>query len=529
MRGTKRPRDRANGPGAWHRKAGFRMQDQATAHPDGTVVASGYGLKVYVDRGHLVVHDGIADERCTKRFARVGSGLKRLVIVGGAGYVTLDAMQWLRDVGAAFAQLDSDARLVALSATSMPDLPALRRIQALAHESPAGLEVARALLREKIVGQGSLMPELGGPSEGLIPALKELERASSLEQLLKLEASAALSYWEAWRSVDIRFAGSDRPRVPAHWLTFGQRHSPLTGSPRLAANPANAILNYLYSLLEAEASLACQAVGLDPGIGIFHRDRKARDSLALDLMEACRPSVDAYVLALLQQRRLRKRDFVETRRGVCRLMPVFVKELARTAATWRTHVAPVAESVASALSKSSGGGALPTPLTQSARIGAWDGRRLHPMASRPATPPLPRRCEGCGGELPHGRRRSCDGCRREQALEAGKAARPVAAAVLAELRSGGRDPAHGGDAASRRGMKNAAHQRALRDWKAGANGPDEDPTRFRADVLPLLHAHSPTELSAATGLSEHYCSLIRLGKRVPHARHWDAFRAVTQA
>jgi hypothetical protein len=28
----------------------------------------------------------------------------------------------------------------------------------------------------------------------------------------------------------------------------------------------------------------------------------------------------------------------------------------------------------------------------------------------------------------------------------------------------------------------------------------------------------------ATGLSEHYCSLIRLGKAVPHARHWEAFR-----
>jgi hypothetical protein len=30
------------------------------------------------------------------------------------------------------------------------------------------------------------------------------------------------------------------------------------------------------------------------------------------------------------------------------------------------------------------------------------------------------------------------------------------------------------------------------------------------------------ELVAATGLSEHYCSLIRLGKRVPHVRHWKA-------
>jgi hypothetical protein len=31
---------------------------------------------------------------------------------------------------------------------------------------------------------------------------------------------------------------------------------------------------------------------------------------------------------------------------------------------------------------------------------------------------------------------------------------------------------------------------------------------------------------AATGLSEHYCSMIRLGKKVPHARHWGLLRAL---
>jgi CRISPR/Cas system-associated endonuclease Cas1 len=39
----------------------------------------------------------------------------------------------------------------------------------------------------------------------------------------------------------------------------------LTGGPRLAANPANAVLNYIYALLEGEATLAARLVGLDPG------------------------------------------------------------------------------------------------------------------------------------------------------------------------------------------------------------------------------------------------------------------------
>ena len=38
-------------------------------------------------------------------------------------------------------------------------------------------------------------------------------------------------------------------------------------SNRKAERPVNAMLNYLYSLVEAEAILACQAVGLDSGLG----------------------------------------------------------------------------------------------------------------------------------------------------------------------------------------------------------------------------------------------------------------------
>ena len=56
-----------------------------------------------------------------------------------------------------------------------------------------------------------------------------------------------------------------------------------------------------------------QAVGLDPLLGIFHTDKRYRASLSLDAMEAVRPVVDAYVLAMLTQRRLSRHDFVETR------------------------------------------------------------------------------------------------------------------------------------------------------------------------------------------------------------------------
>jgi hypothetical protein len=51
---------------------------------------------------------------------------------------------------------------------------------------------------------------------------------------------------------------------------------------------------------------------------------------------------------------------------------------------------------------------------------------------------------------------------------------------------------------------------------------------FEAEILPGLRYRSIPDLMAATGLSEHHCSLIRLGKTVPHARHWEAFRQAGQ-
>jgi CRISPR-associated endonuclease Cas1 len=92
----------------------------------------------------------------------------------------------------------------------------------------------------------------------------------------------------------------------------------LTGAPRAATNPVNALLNYVYSLLESESRLAVLSAGLDPTLGVLHADQRNRDSFALDAMEPIRPAVDAFVLDLLEERVLTSRDFAELPNGICR-------------------------------------------------------------------------------------------------------------------------------------------------------------------------------------------------------------------
>jgi CRISPR-associated protein Cas1 len=286
------------------------------------------------------------------------------------------------------------------------------------------------------------------------------------------------------------------------------------------------ILNYLYALLEAETTLACDSLGLDPGLGIFHTDRRDRASLALDLMEAARPAVDAYLLALLTQRTLSARDFVETREGGCRISPRLAEQLADTCEVWRSHIAPVVEWVANTFAAHATS-RVPrrSPLTRAHHRAALDDQLpdRRQRSSRSDFAVLPSTCRECGAELPDHRRRYCDEHRRENFTQQASAGRARAAEVLAQLRAEQRDPAHGGRAAEIRGTKNAAHQAAVREWK----GERPHPEVFRSEILPGLRHKPIGELVAATGLSEHYCSLIRLGKKVPHPRHWEAMRRVS--
>jgi CRISP-associated protein Cas1 len=502
------------------------MQSQPTpAANSDIVVARGYGVKIYVHHRHLVITDGIGRDRQTRRLHRTVK-LRRLVLIGRSGYITLDALRLLHDTGAALLHLDTNGELIAASVANGPDLAALRRAQALAATGPAGVEIARGILATKIEGQRALLDELPGGSDAVEPvewALREIEHAEDLPRLLAAEAHAAAAYWQAWSQLPIPFPPAETRKLPEHWTVFGQRASLITGGPRLATNPAGGILNYLYALLEAETIFACHALGLDPGLGVFHTDQRDRASLALDAMEAARPAVDAYVLALLTQRTASRREFVETRQGTCRITPRLAAELADTCPAWRQQVASVVEWVAHTLAEHSPARLpLRTPLTRSNWKQAWDQRApdRRRRRSRAEFVALPNTCRDCGAPLPDRRRRYCDEHRAERFAEQGPAARERAARVLAQLRAEQRDPAHGGRAAQIRGRKNAQHQAAVRAWK----GERLDPAIFTSEILPGLRCIAIPELAAATGLSEHYCSLIRLGKRVPHTRHWDRLR-----
>ena len=335
-----------------------------------------------------------------------------------------------------------------------------------------------------------------------------------MRRLRELEAEGAVLYWGAWATVPVEFVRKDVDHVPGHWRTFGTRSSPLTHSPRLAANPANALLNYLYGILETESRLACYAMGLDPSIGLLHADLEYRDSFLFDLMEAARPHVDRFLLETLRTHVFRRDDFVETRQGACRLMPHAAKRVADTAPRWGQVVAPTAERVARMLvaPTTSSHKPIPTRLTQANRSA---GRRsLKPHIRNPITQPnlMPRACRSCGVVL-EGSSRSlyCETCFTERRAELNDRLSTAGPRELERLRREGHDPAHGGEAARVRGLRNSNHMKNVQAWELD-HGSARDPSEFRASILPRLAGIPLSAIQRATGLSLGYCSFVRQGE-----------------
>jgi len=472
----------------------------------------GFGIRVRMQSGHLEIEDGIASERRKIRIARVGHGLKRLVLIGSDGFVTLEALRWLADQDVAFTMLHRDGKVLCVTGPVRPSDARLRRAQALAEQSGTGIQIARELIAKKLVGQEQVARHklLANEIADTISRYRtELPNAETLERIRLIESLAASAYWSVWRNLPINFPKKDEPRVPDHWRTFGARVSPLTGSPRVAVNPPNAMLNYLYSILESESRLAAAALGLDPGLGVLHVDTPARDSLACDLMEPVRPQVDGFLLDWITRELLKREWFSERPDGNCRLMSSLAIRLSETAPMWGRAVAPLAEWVAQSLwnsprKRSGENQILPTRLTQRRK------RNAKGSLQQPSTIRAPRRenlCRGCGKTILD-QSINCAQCDA-------KAGRMVGVARI------GRIAGHTPEALAKEGKTQRRHALARSAWTPAKQPAWLTEQVFSERIQPLLSQASATAIARQIGVSRWYAGRICKGDR-PHPRHWQA-------
>jgi CRISPR-associated endonuclease Cas1 len=432
------------------------------------------------------------------------------VVVDTHGFLSLSALRWLSDQKVGFALLERTGKVLAITAPPRPADVRLKRAQALAHASGAALRISRELILQKLMGQEQIARfklRDSHAAEAISRFFAELANADSASSIRLIEAKAALAYWSAWRALPINFPRNDMRRVPDHWRTFGARISPLTGSPRLAVNPPNSILNYLYAVLETEARLASAAIGLDPQLGVLHADQPSRDSLALDILEPVRAHVDSYLIDFLSQP-LRREWFFEERNGNARLMNCLVARLSETAPLWGRAVAPVAEWVAQALWNSRSkytDGSVPTRLTQRRRS---EGRGSEFAAKAAPVPRRPKICEVCGAE---GVQNSyCRSCAVEVSRENMARVALIGHAKPKTLNERARI------------SKRLSDHAVANSWWSPSSLPSWlNEEYYVQKIQPELKMIKVRQIAEALKVSQPYAAFIRSGRRRPHQRHWE--------
>jgi hypothetical protein len=65
----------------------------STVPRHGVVTLFGFPIEVFIERGHLILRDGIGPDRRHFQLPRIGHRLRRLVFVGAHGFISLSALE----------------------------------------------------------------------------------------------------------------------------------------------------------------------------------------------------------------------------------------------------------------------------------------------------------------------------------------------------------------------------------------------------------------------------------------------------
>jgi CRISP-associated protein Cas1 len=423
------------------------------------LVVEGYAANLSVERGHLVVRDGFTQQdRREIHFPRGRCEVERIVIRAPGGAITMEAINWCSHMGIALSFVDSDSRLLNCMLPDVPHDGPVKRAQAVSAVTDDALHLARYLLGKKLDSQVHALerdfPRLGigtvsgkSTSTAQVHACKaKLSSATTLNEFLALEGRAAQIYWDALVESSLPWRPWALSRIPAHWAAISPRASGKRGQVRDSTDPFNAVLNYTYTLLEVETRIACEAIGLDPDLGLIHVDDRLRESFIYDLLEPLRAKADVWALELLRKQTMRPEMFHELREGIVRLDPDLAGLLAKALMPrFRTAALELANDYAKQLRRITVQRRLlreaPKPIEQ--RRSAWEHST----------------CGYCRGPLPRKRLKYCGrDCYLRYSVEIAK---PIekAQARLAEMRAAGLSPGHGGEAAKKRGAAIARNNR----------------------------------------------------------------------
>jgi CRISPR-associated protein Cas1 len=237
------------------------------------------------------------------------------IVCFGPVFVSPPALELLGEAGVSLSFLSDSGRFIARMQGPVSGNVLLRREQ-FARTADEGCReaLARSVIIGKVANSRTVLQrglrdhspecrtsrlEKGVAELGV--TLAGLRQEQSIEALRGREGEAAACYFGAFDDLVVAQKGD---------FHFQQR------SRRPPLDNINALLSFVYALLQHDVASALEAVGLDPACGFLHSLRPGRMALALDLMEELRPCIaDRLVLSLVNLQKVKGSGFTRSESG----------------------------------------------------------------------------------------------------------------------------------------------------------------------------------------------------------------------
>lgn len=258
-----------------------------------------YGASLRMKDGQFLIRTKDSRQQLPTSKVRIIVLSKSTVISGGAIKLALD-----NEIDISFVERDG-MPFARVWNSKFGSITTIRRKQWEFSEAPEGDNWIREVIAEKIRNQMALVQQIAQEDNNEGPYLqktyekfsKYLLKLSETDTKDALDLANRMRGWEANAS-KLYFTCLSRS-LPSEFR-FNKR------SKRPAKDPFNAMLNYCYGILYNKIEGMMIRAGLDPHIGIFHKDQHNRPVLVFDFIEMYRhwaeyPVVQAFRKGMIRQ------------------------------------------------------------------------------------------------------------------------------------------------------------------------------------------------------------------------------------
>ncbi|MDH5463949.1 MAG: CRISPR-associated endonuclease Cas1 [Nitrosopumilus sp.] len=285
------------------------------------LLISGFGTSINVDKRKLIITNRLKGTRLEFYPHKINHD--GIIIDGHTGNITFEAMRWLMKHNINLTLLNWNGQLLA---NVMPEQPKSGKLRVKQYQkyldSENRFEIALKIVQCKVEHSLNLLEKLSRFYSSI--DIVSIRKSAEKEDLCLLDIMKNSNKQEVSKSIkrlmtyEGRIAGIYHENLTAIFnqlypeFNFTGRKNKSNSRNHNASDEINALLNYGYAILESEIRKGINSVGLDYSIGFLHEINQSRTPLVYDVQELFRWLIDVSIIQLLEEKKIKKSDFIIT-------------------------------------------------------------------------------------------------------------------------------------------------------------------------------------------------------------------------